>query len=98
MGLTGINSDGKELSGGRLPNPGPAPRFGNRLGKQAYLRRLRMIMNAPATNASALAPVEGSISGTDVARQLPARPIPIKTTPDSFIMVLILFFSSNLSI
>jgi hypothetical protein len=52
------------------------------------LRRLRRIINAPATKARAFAPVAGSISGTD-AKQLPATPIPIRAIPATFMMVLL---------
>jgi hypothetical protein len=48
-----------------------------------------MIINAPATKASAFAPVAASISGTGAARQLPATPIATKTIPEIFMMVLL---------
>lgn len=56
-----------------------------------YLRRLRRIINAPAINASAFAPVEGSISGAaaGIAKQVPATPIPTKAIPAIFMIVLL---------
>jgi hypothetical protein len=63
--------------------------FGHQAENSDYLRRLRRIINAPATKASVFAPVAVSISGTGTARQLPATPIPNKATPTTFINVLL---------
>jgi hypothetical protein len=86
------NQKGDQRKAIAEPRPEYAPGSAIDSDNCDYLRRLRMIINAPATKASAFAPVAASISGTEAARQLPATPIPIKAIPATFMTVLLNIF------